>query len=83
MFLRPFTVLPRTSLTAFVAVSQSGNHKSLHVIHLLPNKDCITITEAQTETAMSYNIISITCFTTPQHHLVEDFYNNGVLGARG
>jgi hypothetical protein len=47
VFGRPFTVLPRTSLTTFVAVSQSRDHKSLHVIHLLPQRDHNTIAKAQ------------------------------------
>jgi len=31
IFWGPFSVLPRTSLTTFVAVRHSGNHKSFHV----------------------------------------------------
>jgi hypothetical protein len=46
---RPFIVLPRTSLTTFVAVRHSGDHESLHIIYLLPNRDRNNIAEAQNE----------------------------------
>ena len=69
VFERPFTVLPRTSITTFVAVRQSRDHKSLHVIHLLPYRDCYTIVEAQTEIIIPLNIISISYFTIPLPHI--------------
>ncbi len=62
---RPFTVLPGTLLTTAVAVSHAGDHKTLHVQHLLLKKPCPETIPIRTVNTLTYNIISFFCFSTP------------------